>query len=60
MRNVAIGFFGAALVVGMFALTIRAIVKTQEFEDGVRAERCARYGENIPKDLARYCADLGV
>ena len=54
------GIVTIGLIVVFVSLIFYAIIKTDEFYDGIRAERCARYGENLPQELEKYCDELGV
>lgn len=54
------GIISIGLIVVFVSLIFYAIIKSDEFHDGVRAERCARYGENLPQELEKYCDEPGV
>lgn len=36
------------------------IQREEEMRDAIRKERCAKYGENLPKSWESYCEELGV
>lgn len=49
---------------GLGVLLVYALLHGMEREDKmrdeIRAERCARWGENLPKEFEPYCENLGV
>jgi hypothetical protein len=46
------------LMIGMTNLLFNAMEKQQQFDENIRAGRCARMGENIPRQMQHYCDDL--
>lgn len=51
---------GALFSLGLVWLGIYAAEREAAGQEELRRERCARWGENLPRDLEGYCADLGV
>jgi hypothetical protein len=49
-----------AVLVGFVFLFLTALDKTAAYQDGIRADRCARMGENTPRALEGYCSQKGV
>lgn len=61
VRNfVLAAIFGAVLTLAVVWAGFNAAAREDQFRDDIRKERCARMGENIPKELEDYCNNLGV
>lgn len=63
-KGLANGLILSLIIAGIFwyggKLAYRAMLKEQDFYTEQRRERCAKWGENIPKKLESYCDNLGV
>jgi hypothetical protein len=52
--------FVCFLVFVVVCSIIYASERDHAFRQEIRAARCAEMGENMPKDMEKYCDDTGV
>ena len=59
--DVALALTMMLVIIAMLVVVLPdAIEREQAFNENIREDRCARWGENVPPELLGYCTDRGV